>query len=329
MSTKKFIKSVNSVGGSKFSDWKKKGKTTGFIHPKLGFYERNIHGIISSIETARNVGDDLEIFNRRFICKNDCPLCQLIIFAGQKIYEGVIDGGEKVLDSGDRSYTSHSFDDLAGLTGWKSDPKCKTEYVIPWISCDVDRDRNNLVEILVGPLALGISIQNLISSQIDDLGEDDGDLLLNPYPIKLLYNADEIPTRKYNAQPVSLKAIKLDDRINKIFEMSEKELDIDLNGVVEPNDHSTILQAIKSTWVCGSTSYDEFLDFGGYRVKKIGTRKKDNIQTKDDTQKKDNSNNIITWKCPECGEVVDGKFCHECGCAELNKQPFLDDDVPF
>lgn len=318
-----FMESTTFSGGQ-FSQWRKKGKTIGWIHPGIGIYDRMAHGALPVEEE----GDDGKkvVNNRRPNCAGTgkCPLCALAIFANKAIEDGA-EPNETILDGG-RGKASYTLLELAGrATGkdaWRTNIAAKHEFIIPWISSDESERAENPVTIITATEALGFAINRVIKSSIEDRGEKKGNPLVTPYAFKLIYNEKEIPMRKYDAQPVGDDVAKVTPDIKEIMEASAEDLGIDLDKMSEPGDVSKMMEGIESCWDSRNVPFTDFAEF--YEGTSSGAKKggKGRTSTKHKPKEEptedvggevDESSDSDMSICTECGAKVKGKFCPECG----------------
>lgn len=268
-STKSFMDSVGSGGGGQFSKWRDKGKTVGWIHPRIGIHERASHGVIPSKEEKDG---KVEIRNRRFNCAGKgCPVCALMEFASKQISDGA-DKDELILDGGSKA--RYTLGEIAGHGDWRTNLEAKTEYILPWIPRD-DRDDDKPVEILTVTEGLGYAIRRVIESQQENRGEKKGDPLRSPYAFKLIYRKSEVPMRKYDAEKVEDDLAPIDDDVNEIFGADESDLGLDFVSLTKEGEPAKMMKAIESCWDSRNITFEEFEEHAGIEVEEEGEEQED------------------------------------------------------
>jgi len=279
--------------GAKFSGWKDKGETTGWIHPTIGLWERWIHGSVPSVEERDG---KTEMRRRRCNCigrakediPNDgCPMCQLQEFASMKLNEGA-DGDEVILEAGsNKDRVVLDLNDLAGKGNFRTDPKVKGEVCFAWIAKekDDDEDAGKKVEIITGPHTLGERILEVIEEQVTARGEMAGDcevpegfelklrkgkLVLSdgddeipwqPYPFKLKYKEEAQPASKYSAMKVDSDLCPLTPAIIETMLSDEDDLDVGMEKLCGPTEVDKQLTILESSWDSRTIPYEEFAEF--------------------------------------------------------------------
>lgn len=288
LNTDTFMDSASSNFGGSFSKWKEKGSTIGWIHPKLGIYERLIHGMVP-VQQETDDGD-VKMKNRRFICAGDhCPMDELGRFAEKCINQGEVDEDDLVLRGGKIRLT---FSDLAGKSGWKSEsyPIPQKEYVFAWIPRD-DRDDDSPVEIITATVGLGSALVRAIRSVKEDRGEKKGDPLKNPYAFKLVYSVNESPAKKYDVRTVDSDIAEIDDEVTEIMRSSGEDLGIDLDGLCEPISNKEMMGLLETCWVNKEVPFEEFEEFfGNEDDEDVKSKRKKNKKEKSKKKSRDDEN---------------------------------------
>lgn len=285
-----------SGGGNRFSSWKDKGEAVGFVHPKIGIWDRWVHGVIPSIEEEKK--GEMKVRKRRPNCigtsmeevpNRACPMCLLQEFAQVKKGEGA-DGAEAILIGGSgKDRVMIDLNDLAGEGGWMNDPKAKQEVTFVWIDPDkVDKatSMKEAIELISGPQTLGERIFEVIDEQVKRRGEIKGDIEVpadfklkmkkgkmflvsdegeeqqwTPYPFQLKFNKDAKPERKYGATKMDADLCELTPDVAQVMLTEEDELDVDFEKLNASTDADKQLAMIHSSWDCRSIPFEEFKDF--------------------------------------------------------------------
>jgi len=312
MTTEGFMKKVGSGGGGgKFSNWKKEGKTVGWIHPKLGIYECQRHGAIP-VESERD--GKTETKRRRFVCSGkNCAMCALIEFAEQAVNDGA-DPKDVIISGG--SEGSFTLAELGGRGAWQTKLYAKNEYAFAWIPRDNRKD-DSPAELIMAGEGLGYAIKSVIESEIDDRGSKKGDPLKNPYAMKLIYKKDQTPSNMYDAARVSDDIAEIDSDVKEIMDADGEDLGIDLEKITEESDPATVVEAIGSCWSSRVIPFEEFLSFIGIKIEKDDEEEKPKHRGKKKSlaKEKDDDGEMV---CPECDATGSKKFCAECG-AKMKK----------
>jgi len=353
VSRTKFKQDVQSriqSSSRRWSDWKKQGETIGFIHPVIGLWERWIHGSVPSIEEGDR---GAEVRRRRLNCcgtkreevpNSGCPLCRLRDFAIQKKEEGA-DGSEIILEAGSgKDRVIFDLNDLAGEGDWRTDIKAKQEIAFLWIDpskLEGAVEMKNSAEIITGPQTLGERIIDVIDEQVSRRGEIHGNIELpegfdelkfkkgklcletedetiewDPYPIKLKYNKEAKPERKYDADKMDRDLCALSPDVAQIMLASEEELDTDFERMCSPTEPEKQLEIIRSVWESRSVTFEEFKDYYTGCVGKL---------TDGGNGKPIEPDVGASIFCPHCGfkNRQEAKFCQGCGGkvqAEIEKK---------
>jgi DNA-directed RNA polymerase subunit RPC12/RpoP len=303
--------------GAKFSGWKDDGETTGWIHPKIGIWERWCHGAVPSVEEKDGKS---EMRRRRCNCvgttKGDipnasCPMCQLQEFAISKLGEGC-DGDEVILEAGSgKDRFVLDLNDLAGKGDYRTNPKVKSEVCFAWIAKpDDDDDGEKKVEIITGPHTLGERILEVIEEQVAARGEMVGDcevpegfklklkkgkLVLSdgedeipwqPYPFKLKYKPDSQPATMYSAMKIDADLCPITPAVADVMLSGEEELDLDMKKLCGAIEADKQLDILKSSWDSRTIPYEEFEDFFRERNPSKKTKKKAKDDDDDDPKSK-------------------------------------------
>lgn len=307
-----------SGGGGKWSDWRKKGKTIGWIHPDIFIHERSIHGRIPSMETNKDGVDEWR--NRRYTCTEEpCVLCELEKFANWAIEQGN-DPKEEIIDGNKLTYT---LEDLAGKTGWRNNISAKEEYLIPWIPKE-GRSDENPVELITATRGLGFAIKRVIESNIEERGTKKGNPEITPYPFKFTYKENETPQNKYSAERIDSDLAPMDEDIQEIMAKTEEDLGFSMATFTDPTPREKVLAALESAWESRDVPFGDFLEY-------IGEDKREKKESKKEEKKsnkrkaKDNEEGGVRVKCDSCGEIVKpNKFgrCPECATK-------MEVDVPY
>ena len=305
-----FLKTMreNKKGtGGNFFSLKKKVKSIGWIHPELGILSRKQHSMIPAVSEYN--GKE-EIKNRRFNCSGKgCILCSLMDFATKKIEDKEIDDvDEFVLDLG-KETARVTWANLTGAGGWQTKMDVKPGYVFGWVPLE-DRNEKAPIEIVTCPRTLGDAIGTVIEEEQEELGDEEGDPIVTPYPFRLKYDKDKDPALMYTAKRASEKVAKLTEEIEEILNSSLEDYGVDLEAVVKTPKQSEVLKAIQSGWASDEVSFAEFCKFvdveDGEDVEddKDDEDEDDEKSNKKKNDKKKNGSTRAKVKCHKCKEIV-------------------------
>lgn len=328
-----FMKPIGS-GSGKWSDWKKVGVTTGWIHPKIGIYSRVIHGVIPTVE--EDAAGNQTVRKRRFNCaggtSGGCPLCILEEFAASKIADGM-EKDTTVLGRGENRVT---LADLAGQSTFMRDTRAKEDHLFAWIP-KTGRTAERQVEIITAGVGLHKAIQGVVSSMMQDHGSEKGNPLKHPYAMKLTYNEREPNNSlKYKA---FYNDSAIDDEVREIMTADAADLDIDLDKLCAPSSPDEILSGISGAWTSDQVSFEEFETYyhrrGGKAARKVPEPKEKPVAGRTEPKK-----GGAVLMCPSCKEKVTPNKYGRCpNCAEKIAEKGIpaasgalsgsDDDVPF
>jgi hypothetical protein len=265
--TKDFMSKVRTGGFGKMSDWKKRGKTVGWIHLD-GFRERKTHNMMITKFKTKEGKEGYGM--RMFTCPGGaCPLCALVEFA-KDAAEGL--GEDKDFQVLYRSIkakekrdpdrvVSYSMKELAGKGDWRHKMFANPEFLFGWVPRD-NRNSETPVEVMQATTGLASAIKRVIQSQIDDRGERNGDPLVKPYAMKFTYNKDALPAQMYNAERVDGDLAPLEEDVLEILRTPMVEFGADLDKMVQPSSRAEIMDAIGDCWDedC-PVAFEEFHDF--------------------------------------------------------------------
>lgn len=369
VNSKEFLSSNNYKSGGNKSDWKKDGKTIGWIHPGLFLCQRFVHGWLPALEQSQSDGREY-IRVRKFVCAKDkCVVCDLQRWATKKISDGA--QPSDVIIAMDKS--GLDLENLSGVKKGQNSISAREEVVIPWISRD-GRDPEHPVQIIYGTTAIAIGLRNLINSMVEDYGEERGNPEFNPYPFKLSYDKDQKnPNNKYRVERVGNDLAPSTDEVRAIFKMTGQELGIDMNRFDQVTPRADILAGLESGWANRNYPFDEFLAFLGEKRdpkpepkpteqpkeapavvvqsedeidKKIRLLQEEKAKREKEAKPKEEPRSFPPLSTPKVTQYVDkpkveltnhdGVKCDECG-GQLTKMGrcvqcgklCADDDVPF
>lgn len=323
VTTKGFMDKTGS-GGGKFSKWKQEGSSIGYIHPDIGFWERDVHGSLP-IESTKEDGS-VEVRNRRFNCcktrKNKrCPNCDLVAFAKQAVDDGA-DPDELIISLGSDAQR-YTLKDLTGKGHWKNRLAAKGEFLFAWVRAK-NRNDEFPAEIVIAGEGLSRAVKRSIKSAQNDYGEKEGDPLRTPYPMKLIYNKDEDPQYMYDCERADKDLAPMDKEIEEIFSGTDEDLNLGFDKLCEPGDFADVLEAVEAAWASRRITFEEFCEWAGYEADKGGDRGGDGSEKKKEAggrSKEAPKEAPAGGKvCPECGIPVTKKFCPECGAKAVEGQ---------
>jgi len=205
------VKNDNKLG--EVWNWKKEGKAVIFVHP-IGFKPR--HSV-----WLPTINDEGKTQNKRFnspTIKGHCPIAEFRQFLrdNEDIEDDdvvfVVDGKPKIeLTKGD----------VLGLKGydWKNSLKGGKEYAMAVV--DTDNIEGEL-QIIVAGAACSNAVSKAIRNQMEEEGEEKGDILKHPYALKLTYDEKESPNKMYDA---FFHKHKLTEEIQALLESEAPDLD--------------------------------------------------------------------------------------------------------
>ncbi len=251
--TKDFMSKVRTGGFGRMSDWKKRGKTVGWIHLD-GFRERKTHNmmIIGFKTKEGKEGHRMGMFT----CPGGaCPLCALVEFA-KDAAEGLAEDKDfqvlyrsiKAKEKRDPDRViSYSMKELAGKGDWRHKMHANPEFLFGWVPRD-NRSSETPVEVMQATTGLASAIKRVIQSQIDDRGERNGDPLVKPYAMKFTYSKDATPAQMYNAERVDGDLAPLEEDVLEILRTPMADLGADLDKMVQPSARAEIMDSISDCW---------------------------------------------------------------------------------
>jgi len=217
LGSKKFMGETKSGTGDIIS-WKDDGKIIGFIHPK-GFFPRKTYWLSFMRE---NEEEEMELIRQPFVCpgiENRCPICELREFLKE---HSEIEDDETIYEVGKKKKKVEIMKgDALGLKdfSWRLSLIPNKEYLFGFV--DVDNDEAG-VGIIIASAGLGRAVSNCMESRMDDVGDEKGDPLKNPYAIKLRFKEKETPANKYKAY---YNDAELTKEIKKLLEGEAPSID--------------------------------------------------------------------------------------------------------
>lgn len=235
--TKGFIQGARMRSGE-ILNWKEDGKITGFIHPS-GFFPRLSYwlSIVDEEEQKKNK-KVTKIIRRPFICPGidkGCPVCELREFLKDK---EDIEDDEVIFAIGSGKYRVEiTKGDALGMKdfNWKLSLRPNKEFLFGFIDSD---NVEGEVAIVISSAGLARAISNCIESVMDDKGDEEGDLLKNPWAIKLKYKEKAIPAQKFEAYPAD---VEITDDIQELLDGDGPNLD----NLTRANTPAEIWEALK------------------------------------------------------------------------------------
>ncbi len=330
----------------------------------VGFYERFKHATL-----AWNADDDKgSLRYRGFNCGGEvCPLCVLKDWAKKMIEADPLIRNDIVLSAEKKGKDDIdlSMGDLAGEGDWRTKvTDTKKEYAVCWVPHeDIESDAPYKVLDMVP--GLFFSIQEIIKSRIEDEGEENGNPLMSPWAMKLVYDKDaKNPTDYYKATPVAERSYPYDETVGEVLETEPPKDDIDLDRLTAESYYGDQLEALGLAWYKHAPhSFDEFVEFfedgadknamkaadelkdsqksnkdvkkGAKKSTKSKNAKKSILKNAKSGNRKKDDEDPDERTCDECGEVVgDSKFCPGCGSSvrrskvknESNKEEVICED---
>lgn len=218
------------MNDNKFSgnivDWKKDGKITIFIHPR-GFEKRRVIWF-PQITESKKKGKSTSEFSKIPVVtpgiEKGCPISELVQYLREN---DDIESDEVIFSFPDnKKSVEMTKGDILNEEGfdWKLSLVPAKEYVFGCV--DVDNVEAGVQTMIAGP-GMSRAMTKCIKNQIDEDGEDKGDPLKNPWAMKLEFDDDESPNRKYSAY---YSKAEITDEIKELLDGEEP----DFNGLVKP-----------------------------------------------------------------------------------------------
>jgi hypothetical protein len=207
-----------------------------------------------------------------------CPICALREWAGRRLEDNcrpdakILSGGSKANDT-----FTYTLAELAGASSERMrDPtKITTMTVLPWISHKPARKPDKPVIALEGPKpSFGREIRDLIAERKKTKGDERGDPLRNPWPMRLEYDGQQGVKKKdpgayYKAYRLDDDDAPFGDAERTIFDTKLSELDVDMEALTAPGDCGVILDFLRQAW-CSEHEDLEFADFQRFYEKRVG-----------------------------------------------------------
>jgi hypothetical protein len=283
--TEQFLK-MSRYKNSYFQ-WEKDGRTSGWIHPKIGWWSRIRH---QSLPVPPSEGKEKWGFKSFNCAVQNCPLCQLKSFLEMKMEEYSSKGKFNVVkhdfviltgEDTEGKVRNFSFVDLVEIDRerFRKAISAFNEVLIPWIRLD---DRDIPVVIITAKPSLGSEIRRIVERQIEKRGQKKGDPLISPYAFEFNYDRKEIPSKRYAAVKLESDEAVIDDEVEKIMGMSAKKLNIDMKSLCDPDDPDEIMDLLEAIW-----DEDSKLTFAQFKkFRKQFAESSDDDEDKDDEEEK-------------------------------------------
>lgn len=328
------------TGGGDILDWKEDGKTTIVLHPSSEIASRYRHPfpMIRTKEEEDKKGKVKKVKKLSWIffncvCEGEesknakCPICRLRAYLRDN---DDIDDDDVVLElEVGRDSIQFCKGDILGEDGydWKKNLNARKEYVF---GC-VNANNPEKAVVLVGPRTLGKRIKNVIASQIEEVGDEEGNPFTNPYCIKIKYDKAEKGSEMYSADFSQKKITK---EIQQVLDADPPDLDPYLSDPDLEDVESAISDAIIISYE-GSRVEDPEDDED--KPKKESKKKKKEKKDEDDEDEKpkkkkkkkkkekepepdpepetENEDEDSDFSCPICSASVgeDDVKCKACG----------------
>lgn len=127
--------------------------------------------------------------------------------------------------------------DLRKVRGhnWKSTLEPKVEYVIPAVPHE-----NPEPVVFIETQSLGERYRDTLKERIEELGNEDGDIVRNPAPVKFRYKAENPPPTKYSAQMATSERYMMTDAVRQQLDRTPA----DLSRYTQPGDVQKARRAI-------------------------------------------------------------------------------------
>lgn len=247
---------------------------------------------------------------KRFTCttKTNCPICVLKRYAND-LLENDVDGG--VVLYGDV--------DLDALTDDKSFKnkycfsKKQFQAVIPFVVARPDGifSEDSPVNIIQGPMTMIDGIE----AEIDSLKKF-GNVEYWDEPCALKVSIKQEKNRwKYSVG--QFPQMKLIDEYRDAVFADPRDYEIDCDEITKDGDAQEMLEFLEGVWTNEDHPFSDFVQFGGWDYSKAKKERKRLVRrTRKKEEKKEESKEELVCDNSECemfGQVVNSKFCHECG----------------
>jgi hypothetical protein len=340
MSTSEFLNHQGPTGGGGgFFKLREVGKSTGVIHP-AGIELRRKHGMFIFSD-----GDDKSKDQRvNFNCTETgvgCGLCILKDWAIRELKDHP-DMKDAIIMSGGKGKSAIEFtlDELAGNGYWDTKmTNVREGLTVGWVPTE-DIDDEKPVYILDTNTGLMLAIKAVIQNAIDDEGQD-GDPMLNPYPIVIKYDGETKNINdKYTAYRATGRKADIDEEVQAILDtplVDESGKGINLASICKAPKPEDVMNAIEKAWT-GEIEFSEFETYYERRkdAGKGGRKARGGRKPKtEDSGSEDGGGDVRQGgaasdasHCSNCGTKMGKsvKFCPTCGTAR--EEP-TEDDVPF
>jgi len=269
LGSKKFMGETKGGSGDILT-WKEDGKIVGFIHPN-GFFPRRTYWLSFMKENDK---EEMELARAPFVCpgiENRCPICELREFLKEN---ADIEDDETIYEVGEKKKKVEIMKgDALGIKDfdWKLSLIPNKEFLFGFV--DAENAEGGL-GIIIASAGLGRAISNCMESRMDDVGEEEGDPLKNPYAMKLVFKEKETPANKYKAFH---NDAELTDEIKELLEGSGPSLD----NLIAPNTPREIWNIIEDG-LCVKDFTPSFLEHEEEESKDESKSKKKKAEKEDD-----------------------------------------------
>lgn len=349
-----FMEKSGPSSGGIFFNLKNAGASIGFInnHPQNGgYWTRKRHKSFAAKDGNDKRWYTFNCVNQEDGEKKPCPLCLLKEFAEREMADG-FRGDTVLISDGTRGRDTVDFtlDELASMktTAHRGVVSAVAEQIVlPWVSVEPDFTKDDKpIKLFTGTTAILYSYQKMLKEEIDQHGEDDGDPVINPYPIRMTYDDKATTPQDYYDVRRSSKDVEIDEDLQGLIEDDPGDYDIDLDKVTAPGHPTDMLEALEAAWASSEISFDEFVEFYEHRAGKRSSGKsggkkqrgKSGGKQSDDKKRRGKSGGKKQSRkrepepepeeeemleCPECGGDVppDATECPGCGCEfELDEE---------
>jgi len=248
---KKVAKKGGGDGGKyiKNKAWKEDGKLLFWLHPESMLEDREL--LILPVALTNDDDEKSIYWVRRHYDGADGIAAQFLTWLEEQEELDADDVILKIRHGKDRQTFKKG--ELLGMKGFGFKGKIltpRTESVM----CVIPHEDPG-VRLLALPISAGKKVWNLIKSQMDDLGADDGNPQVSPYALKVTY--DKGATRGSDMYDAFTSGVKLSDEITECFEekVHDVEAECSQNGQ-DLSDFGTTSEILRALCVIDCPLWD-------------------------------------------------------------------------
>jgi ribosomal protein L40E len=240
-------------GGKFLSKWKENKSVVVYLHTKSGLHGRYTHFIVYVTKDDKG---KLKLAYLNYVCAEDyetqannrdhepvkCPICLFRQWLREN--ENIADN-ETVWDASvggkyDKIITKA---DAIGEGDWRNSFIPKHQSVFAVVNVE---DLESGLHIMAESISLADSIGKVISDTIESEGEEEGDPDINPYPIKLKYNANASKPEDYYTALRFMKYKPKGEDKAKIEDLLESD-NLNLDGYTKSLNTKEVIEIMKAT----------------------------------------------------------------------------------